>query len=403
MAGFNGMTLTKKGIALLSKIQQGGSITFTRMAAGDGQLTSGQDDKQLTGLVHYLRDIPVGKVERVSEDTTVIRGVLTNAGLTQGFVIREIGMFAVDPDEGEILHSYTNAGDEPDYIPVPGKVTAEEFIEVYTVVGQAETVNMTIDPSIVFLTQVDLNNHENETDPHKKWLRVGTRVTDCADVWVSSPGETTPVPTIRPLAFETLKRQILGGDGSDITTLRSNDATLFRAIQEYALEQEAKSLAPNGYSLVFAENFEDCDEVDVFSTTVQSVAGDDTILVSSVKGLLTGSYYTISDGVNQELIQIRSIIKNDTDRRVIATEKLKYTYQSGKTSMYRSTAQIVTSNGEALGAGDQRAKMWEPNITFSGVSGNVPQTAILDTSLSNAALTVTGDGAFTADGYFTLK
>ncbi len=394
-----GLKLTKAGLLLLAKAQTGVALKFTRVTIGDGTLPAGQNLTDLTALISPKMTLPIVGIKAEGGGESTISCRVQNATLETEFFFRETGVFATDPDVGEILYAVENRGDNATHMPsCQGSRRIDFVYNLVTVIGQATSVTAEINSNLVFALNVDVLAHINSTDPHHAWLQKLAATPTPSHFW----GQSGSDGHLHPVAVDDAKKLILGGDGSDISALRSNDATLFRAVQEAALQREADGLAP-GWSLIFGENFEDCDALDVFACAVQSVAGDDTILVDSVKGLLTGSWYTISDGVNQELIQIKSIIKNGSDLRVIATQDLANTYQQGKTSMYRSTAQITTSAGMALGAGDQRAKTWAPTVTFTGVTGNVVQTAALDTSLTNQALTVTGDGAFTADGYFTLK
>ena len=63
---------------------------------------------------------------------------------------------------------------------------------------------------------------------------------------------------------------------------------------------------------------------------------------------------------------------------------------------------MITGNS-AQGAGDIRGMQLTFDNVWQGTGGNVASTLVLETSQKNAAdFTVTDDGSFTADGYFTL-
>ena len=77
------------------------------------------------------------------------------------------------------------------------------------------------------------------------------------------------------------------------------------------------------------------------------------------------------------------------------------TYDLNNTQLLRTTA--LLSDGKATGAGDIRGMQFSFDDTFAGVGSNVQTTLELKTTQTNAAnFTVTEDGTFSADGFFTL-
>lgn len=105
MAAFPKMTLTNVGQALQTKVLAGAKLTFTRIALGDGQL-NGQPISPLTNMIHQTASVPVDSVRVVSSNTCQASGFFSNADIAAGFKWRETGLFAQDPDVGEILYGY---------------------------------------------------------------------------------------------------------------------------------------------------------------------------------------------------------------------------------------------------------------------------------------------------------
>lgn len=150
MAAFPTMTLTNAGQALQTKVQAGATLTFTRIALGDGQL-NGQPISPLTALISQKASVEVDSVRVVDSSTAQASGFFSNADITTGFWWRETGLFAQDPDNGEILYGYTNAGDAGDYIPTVEDTRIEKYIFCSIAVANATTVDITIPQSDTFI------------------------------------------------------------------------------------------------------------------------------------------------------------------------------------------------------------------------------------------------------------
>ena len=169
MSSFGGLILTNKGKTLQSKAQTGVQLNFTRIGAGDGNLGS-QSILALNDLINEVKSLNISKLKFISGERSVVGGTLSNQEITTGFYFREIGVFAEDPDAGEILYCYGNAGELAEYIPPGGEDVIEKTIDVDMFVGNAENVTAMIDDSLVFATkeQLDVKFDEHlsyETQP----------------------------------------------------------------------------------------------------------------------------------------------------------------------------------------------------------------------------------------------
>lgn len=158
MGAFNGFTLTTRGRALQSKAQVGAPLNYTKAIVGDGTLT-GQSMVNLTALISPKKTLPITGVRRQAPDKAIVETTLSNQDITTGFYFREIGIFAQDPDIGEILYAYANSGAGAEYIPPGGGPDViEKNINMIVVVGTATTVTATIDESLVFATKKELDD-----------------------------------------------------------------------------------------------------------------------------------------------------------------------------------------------------------------------------------------------------
>lgn len=150
---FGGLFITNRGRALQAKAQTGVQLNFTKLAVGDGQL-SGQSISDLTELIHQIKTLELNKFKTLPGGKAVVGGVLSNQDIVTGFYWRELGVFAQDPDLGEILYCYGNAGDLAEYIPAPGGAEIlEKQVDVITLVGNASNVSASIEQSLVYITQ----------------------------------------------------------------------------------------------------------------------------------------------------------------------------------------------------------------------------------------------------------
>lgn len=157
MAVFGGMTLTNKGLALQGKAQAGTQLNYTRIAIGDGSL-SGQSVPALNALISLKKSLPIARLQMQPPNKVIIGTTLSNADITTGFYFREVGVFAQDPDGGEILYAYANAGVTADYIaPGGGTDIIEKAFDCVVVVGTAANIKAMIDESLVFAKKSELD------------------------------------------------------------------------------------------------------------------------------------------------------------------------------------------------------------------------------------------------------
>lgn len=148
--------LTNKGRQLQAKAQAGVQLVYTRMGVGSGAL-SGQSLESMTALITPVKDLTISRLKRPAGATRALIGAtLTNQDITTGFYLREVGIFATDPDDGEILYMYANAGATADYITPQGDGVIEKALNMNVFVGAAVNINANIDESLVYVTQQEL-------------------------------------------------------------------------------------------------------------------------------------------------------------------------------------------------------------------------------------------------------
>lgn len=133
---FPSLILTDAGRALIVKALNGTAINFTKFALGDG--AAPEEPRDLKNLVHLAANMQINSIE-LSANCAVLESTYTNSGLKSKLIAREIGIFANDPDDGEILYAYANAGNEAAVVPPEsGDMTVQETFHMVVAVGDAE-------------------------------------------------------------------------------------------------------------------------------------------------------------------------------------------------------------------------------------------------------------------------
>ena len=108
--------LTDKGRRLLAKAMAGTNLRFTKFAIGSGKLTT-QLPTELNGLIQPILDNLEIAVLKPLDHAVLIGCQVDNQEIETGFLWMETGLYAYDPDLGEILFCYANLGTTG--IPVP--------------------------------------------------------------------------------------------------------------------------------------------------------------------------------------------------------------------------------------------------------------------------------------------
>lgn len=145
----NGTVITKKGLMLITKLlASSGELTFTKVGVGIGNVPSGYDPSGMMDLNSYKMD---GEISEIKADTersqASIRFQVSSVGVIEAFTVTEAGVYAMDPDEGEVLYAYLDMSDDPQMI-YDAESTISKFLEMtlVVVVGTIERITAVISP-----------------------------------------------------------------------------------------------------------------------------------------------------------------------------------------------------------------------------------------------------------------
>lgn len=167
MAEMNTSLITNKGMALMAKLIAGTATTnFTRIVLSSRVYTNQSESqlRALTSLAEVKQTTLVSRTVRTTNTTVRVEGAVNNDDLSTGYLVNTIGVYATDPDEGEILYSVITA-DSPDFMPPKGKTSSGIIFGLSTVVTNSANVTISANPA-AFATAQDVSRIETMTEDH---------------------------------------------------------------------------------------------------------------------------------------------------------------------------------------------------------------------------------------------
>jgi hypothetical protein len=144
MAIFGNMSITNAGQLLYAKAQSGKPIVFTRMQLGSGQIGT-QNPATLIALVTPGTYVPISSITaNTLAQTATVSGTVNNSTVAVATYVCELGLYATDPDVGEILYAYASAGTEGDYMAPATQGAYSWNYQINAAVGNAANVTANI-------------------------------------------------------------------------------------------------------------------------------------------------------------------------------------------------------------------------------------------------------------------
>ena len=171
MSNWSETQLTAKGRALDAKVTAGlTTLTFTRMKIGSGNVIPEEIDT-MTDLKSPCLVIGISSCEVSEADPTIcsVIGVAKSDDVETSFQVKEQGLFATDPDEGEILYAVM-IDSEPDKMPnknVPSPLSI--MYQINVVSDNASSITAVIDPAGLVTVQTmnaAINSHDSNATAH---------------------------------------------------------------------------------------------------------------------------------------------------------------------------------------------------------------------------------------------
>ena len=151
MAEFSKLVITKKGQALIAKVLAGTAkdVDFTKVATSKATYQVGELEG-LNALPDIMQEAGISRKTRTNAVAVKLETAFSNTGLTVGYSMNTLGLFAADPEEGEILYAAAVETSGNCYMPAYNGITVSgAYITLITTVGNAENVNLEVNPGAV--------------------------------------------------------------------------------------------------------------------------------------------------------------------------------------------------------------------------------------------------------------
>lgn len=183
---------TKKGLLLAAKLAAGSTLKITRVCAGAAETAL------TASALSQIRQTPTVGTARRSGATVILPVTLEAGAAGSAYTLRELGVYAQDPDEGEILYKVYRLSEPVDIRP-SSRLVLRFYLE--------ETVSQDLNVTVVrasagLLTEADLDPLRNKVDA----VRVPSRA-------VELPGADLPdyIARLPRLLTEHLTLRVKGG------------------------------------------------------------------------------------------------------------------------------------------------------------------------------------------------
>lgn len=213
MAKFANLTFTSQGTQMLVQAQNSHTLTFTCGKLGSGVLADSDDISKFTDLKSPKMTLPIVSVDDSNEEKLVLTFDTSNTELEEGFVSREIGIFAKLDNGSEALYAYSNAGNNYDYIPSKDTPSDENRLVVNLVVSSSANISVQIDKSIVYTHKSDVEEmiatHNASDTAHETRFKLFEKIADFGNDIIKKLALTTAITAITALETNSWFGQLL--------------------------------------------------------------------------------------------------------------------------------------------------------------------------------------------------
>ena len=244
MAEWSNATMTDVGAALQAKVNAGKTkLTFTKIKVGSG--VNATNPLALTDVISSKWET-TNFVVKLEGKIVSVDAVITNTGIHEAFRMSEIGLFAQDPDKGEILYAYLT-DPEPDRMPAEsGSVVVSQELTIGMVFSNTGNVSLTVNIGALItreqLTEAvkqhntDISSHPPITDQIKAILGSAN--------WKDSPAST----------LVTIKNLL--GQGAIVASKLDANAGFVKFANGFTIQWGAFNNVPIGGTISFPVSFD---------------------------------------------------------------------------------------------------------------------------------------------------
>ena len=194
----DGNYLTEKGRALIAKLMASKSeIQFTRAAVGAGTIPEGMSTKDMTDLADWRAEGLISDISTPVPGEAQLVFQVFSRDVPVGFLASEGAVWAMDPDEGEILYTYIVLANSPEWIRAAND-PVQKFAE-FTCINIVDAVKVDItmvNPEAIATLGMLKNRLEtfvelSDAEAPAVGTRVHLRVLEQVETWADAPAAKT--------------------------------------------------------------------------------------------------------------------------------------------------------------------------------------------------------------------
>ena len=159
----SGAFVTNKGRTLIGKLLAAkGQLNITKVEVGSGPLPPDISPENMTSLSYYVMNADISSITNPTNGESTLTCQLINIGVVEAFSVTEAGIFASDPDEGEILYCYLPLQDNPEPIPADGgPINKVLTLKINVIVDKVAQINVVFSPD-AFVRREELETFKDE-------------------------------------------------------------------------------------------------------------------------------------------------------------------------------------------------------------------------------------------------
>ena len=210
--------VTDVGKDMIAKSQNGQTLTFSRVALGDGLVGEEEDVTKFTAVKNERLSLPIAKYSNLGNGQFQIQFRLTNSQVESGFWHREIGIMAKIDNGQEQLYAYTTAGNKASFIYDKTTPVEERIVNVNFVIGNAQNLEVIINSSVIYATIEDLEEaldaHDAGDDAHEAAFTAHNAADDAHKDMVGATAEAAGKRGMVPAPGAGAQNKFLRGDGT---------------------------------------------------------------------------------------------------------------------------------------------------------------------------------------------
>lgn len=380
MAEFSKLVITKNGQALIAKVLAGTAkdVDFTKIAASKATFRV-EELEDLTALPEIMQEAEISRKTQTNAVAVKIETAFSNDKLTVGYPMNTLGLFATDPDDGEILYAVAVETSGNCYMPAYNGITVSgAYIQLITTVGNAENVNLEVNPGAT-ATIGDIMDLQKQINDITSFIGMGELTGHPAISVVGEEG----VHGMRYFNNQ-LQVKVPSGEGGDETWATAN-----------AGGGGAGSVGPQLVVTVDTGSVVKCSDG---TTELTAVAADDSVVFNlpnygTWTVTATLDEHTATDSVVVDIAKLYSMTLAYFSATLIVNvqEGAEITATNGTKTL------TGTSEGGSKTFEISMAGSWKVSATTEGVTSNI-ETVEIDTekqqyeaNLSFITVTITAD------------